>query len=412
MITIRMTGNGAHSEFSSFGGQFQFSSNNNGNGSVWSFQYVGPTTSGHLWATSVAVSTYQLAPDSWGNIATLKFSSPLQVRGPNVYTASSTVPPTNVTANANYRDVYPGQTYEYFGRAANDYFDASFLTTGTAYGYGGDDTMIGNTTAEIFYGGDGNDAIYGSGGADRLFGDAGNDRLFLLPAGGFDTPDATGAVVRGGAGNDFILGSSGGDSRLYGDAGDDTIDGRDGNDTLIGGSGADKLTGGNGTDTASYANAKVGVTASLAAPTTNTGDAAGDTYGGIERLRGSNHGDTLTGDGGNNGLSGLDGDDWLFGGAGVDRLDGGAGADHLTGGDNNDKFVFIGDFGHDVITDYDLGLGSDRIWIDSEYAADFAAIAGHLSQQGDDTLIDFGDASILIENMSASSFNASDFVFI
>ena len=64
---------------------------------------------------------------------------------------------------------------------------------------------------------------------------------------------------------------------LTGDGDANAIDGGAGNDMLIGGAGADTLIGGAGTDTASYATAAAGVTANLAAPASNTGDAAGDT---------------------------------------------------------------------------------------------------------------------------------------
>jgi Ca2+-binding RTX toxin-like protein len=69
----------------------------------------------------------------------------------------------------------------------------------------------------------------------------------------------------------------------------------------------------------SYAQASSGVTANLASPDKNTGDAAGDTYlPSISALIGSRFADSLTGGTGN---------DVLIGGGGADALDGGAGND-------------------------------------------------------------------------------------
>ncbi len=84
-----------------------------------------------------------------------------------------------------------------------------------------------------------------------------------------------------------------------------------------------------------------GLRAVLIAPGGNTGDAAGDTYSGVEDLGGTQFNDVLGGDNGANQLSGgngnddmdgLQGADSLYGGAGNDRLIGGAGGDVLDGG--------------------------------------------------------------------------------
>ena len=59
----------------------------------------------------------------------------------------------------------------------------------------------------------------------------------------------------------------------------------------------------------SYDTASAAVTANLASPNANKGDASGDTYSSIENLRGSNFGDKLTGDNNNNVLEGGSGAD-------------------------------------------------------------------------------------------------------
>ena len=108
------------------------------------------------------------------------------------------------------------------------------------------------------------------------------------------------------------------DNTLVGGAGNDTIEGLGGNDVLIGNQGADVLDGGAGQDTASYVDATTGVTVSLTDPSVNTGEALGDTFISIERLRGSAFDDTLVGNGQDNQLEGGAGADFLDGRGGVD----------------------------------------------------------------------------------------------
>ncbi|MCJ8057228.1 M10 family metallopeptidase C-terminal domain-containing protein [Shinella curvata] len=149
-------------------------------------------------------------------------------------------------------------------------------------------------------------------------------------------------------GNDKLTGSKGND-KLEGGTGKDTLTGSAGADTLMGGAGADKLSGGAGLDTASYADAKAGVTASLTKRSINTGDAKGDVYSSIENLTGSRFADKLIGDGDANRLAGgsgkdvvkgAAGNDKLYGNSGNDKLYGGSGADKLYGGSGADMFVF------------------------------------------------------------------------
>lgn len=149
--------------------------------------------------------------------------------------------------------------------------------------------------------------------------------------------------------------------------GGETLNGGAGDDTLVGGIGADVLNGGGHAtlgDTASYRDSGAAVTASLTSGSGTTGDAAGDTYSGIENLTGSAHNDVLTGDGSANTLIGLAGSDILSGGAGNDILTGGdsndiliggLGMDTLTGGTGADEFVFDNFDLADVIADYEAG---------------------------------------------------------
>ncbi|MCV9966270.1 hypothetical protein OIU34_30815 [Pararhizobium sp. BT-229] len=142
---------------------------------------------------------------------------------------------------------------------------------------------------------------------------------------------SSGETLHGNDGNDIIYGR-GGNDKLYGDLG---------NDTLIGGTGADRLDGSSGVDTASYADATKGVRASFSSPSSNTGDALGDTYFAIENLAGSKFADKLTGNTGNN------------------IITGGVGADGMQGGGGADKFVYatladstVSSTGRDIIYDF------------------------------------------------------------
>ena len=93
----------------------------------------------------------------------------------------------------------------------------------------------------------------------------------------------------------------------------------DGNSSfLVGGAAGDTLNGGDGLDFVSYRTSAIGITASLANPAANTGDAAGDSYFSIEGLAGSQLADQLYGDSGDNVLVGEGGGDFLSGGAGND----------------------------------------------------------------------------------------------
>ena len=255
-------------------------------------------------------------------------------------------------------------------------------------GRGGHDNLLGGIGNDLLFGDAGNDTLNGGSGADILFGGAGADTLdggagedwlrfagaasgvtLSLAAGTGTGGDAAGDTllgienvsgsesgdgltgsnfnnkIEGKGGDDTIAGLSGHDF-LLGDAGNDTIDGGFGNDILRGGEGADALTGGIGNDWAQYNTASAGVTLSLATGGTG-GEVAGDSFSGIEKVRGSDFADDIGGDTARNLILAGNGDDIVTGGGGADVLHGEAGNDTITGGSDGDELW--GGAGADVL---------------------------------------------------------------
>lgn len=259
----------------------------------------------------------------------------------------------------------------------------------------------GTAGADRMLGGAGADTLQGSAGADAMLGGSGIDMADYsaeitgicadLGQPGANTGSAAGDSydgiegVMGGAGNDtltgnaadnVILGGNGAD-QLSGGLGNDRLCGDAGDDWLAGGAGADRLEGGLGLDWADYGQALAGVRADLGMPATNTDEAAGDTYSGIEALAGSGLADLLAGDAGANLLSGRGGNDTLQGGDGNDTLIGGLGADRLEG-----------------------GAGRDR----ASYADATAALRVDLQFQTTNTGEAQGDVLVGVEDVSGSGF--------
>jgi Ca2+-binding RTX toxin-like protein len=127
-----------------------------------------------------------------------------------------------------------------------------------------DDALLGDNTANVFRGLDGNDIMEGLGGGDRLEGGAGVDSLSYQQSTARVVVDLLNNTASGGhatgdsiSGFENLTGSrysdvlSGGndDNRINGGRGADSINGRGGNDTINGGEGNDVLTGGSGFDT-------------------------------------------------------------------------------------------------------------------------------------------------------------------
>lgn len=179
--------------------------------------------------------------------------------------------------------------------------------------------------------------------------------------------------------NDLVNGTASADE-LFGYAGNDTIKGFGSGDLLNGGLGNDKIYGGKGSDVIS---------------------------GGAGR-------DALFGGNGLDDLLGQNGNDRLFGGGGADILNGGKGNDTLHGNKGTDTFVFAGQFGQDVITDFDALALREKIDI-SKVAPirNFKDLDNnHMQQVGRDVVIDdLQGNTITLRNTLLGDLDASDFLF-
>jgi Ca2+-binding RTX toxin-like protein len=212
-----------------------------------------------------------------------------------------------------------------------------------------DDVLTGDSARNLLLPNDGNDQVDGGGANDAA--------AFWFASTGPVTADISSGTASG-EGSDTLTGIEGllgsvafGDvlrgndqtNLLDGDAGDDQLFGEGGNDWLTGGVGNDQIDGGAGDydiadfSTTAFLEVTAAVTVSLEAGTA-TGQGS-DALSGIESIRGSELGDTLTGDAGPNVLFGLGGNDRIFGLAGNDSLDAGQGRDDADGGLGTDQCV-------------------------------------------------------------------------
>lgn len=197
--------------------------------------------------------------------------------------------------------------------------------------------FFGSNFADVLHGGDANEILNGENGDDTVFGYKGDDE------------------IHGGGGNDLLLGGRGNDTLVSG-SGNDTLAGGKGNDIFRAYGTNHEFQGGGGYD-------KVILTRKMNIDLTKSG---GYSFRSIERIDGSEFGDTFKGDnsgnvyfGGNGAddLKGRGGSDILEGGDGDDELDGGNGGDYLNGGDGTDNID--GGAGNDLISG---GRGDDRIF--------------------------------------------------
>ena len=277
------------------------------------FDYINPGNGNDTWVYDAADDVYEYYDDYYGD-------GPF-AGGIDTIDASTATGPVVIDMSA----------YEYRG------FEN---LTGSA----GDDVLTGSSWDNVIEGGAGADFIYGGGVSP--FGDTAS---YAGSASAVTVDLGAGTGTGGDAEGDQLSNIQ----HLLGSQWDDTLTGDLGFNMLEGGAGADQLDGGpppplssGGTpDIASYAGDAAGVTASLADPSLNTGDAAGDSYTNINGLMGSSFDDILFGDDQDNvivdgmffyasnysggGVAPLfgEGDDWIDGGAGDDEIMTGAGND-------------------------------------------------------------------------------------
>jgi Ca2+-binding RTX toxin-like protein len=267
-------------------------------------------------------------------------------------------------------------------------FTALAVDNWTILGLTGNDTLTGNSLADIIEGGVGNDRLFGLGGNDILNGGDGDD--FLDGGNGDDylSGEIGNDTLFGSLGSDFFNGGTGTDVANYGSFGSSIILLPTGS-VLKGGGATDQLFQvetiianagfSNNTIDASGAASPASINVNLGLSTNNLQVVGGPvltfTATNFDDVIGTNQSDTITGDGqanilsgnaGNDIINGGLGNDTLNGGLGNDTLNGGSGIDTLTGAGDTDTFVF--QFGQSTISDFtlpdritDFAIGTDRI---------------------------------------------------
>ena len=263
-------------------------------------------------------------------------------------------------------------------------------------GAAGNDSLAGHAGADSLTGGAGRDTLEGGSGADQIDGGAGFDLASYagsmagvavsLAAGSAAGGDAEGDMLTGVEGligsdhADLLEGDAGANLLLAG-RGDDTLIGGAGDDTLAGGRGADLIQGGDGVDVADYSGSETGVVVNMADGLAGGGDALGDVLIGIEIVQGSHHADHLIGDGADNRLRGGAGADTLVGGGGIDTADY-ATATSAVAVDLAQGTGSAGEAAGDVLSGIERLIGSD--WNDSLTGSDADEV--FLAGMGDDLL--------------------------
>jgi Ca2+-binding RTX toxin-like protein len=185
-------------------------------------------------------------------------------------------------------------------------------------GNGGANVLTGNMADNVLRGNLGNDTIDGGAGEDWSDYSQASGAVQVTLTNG--TGGVTGGFSTGADGNDTLSSIE----RIRGSSFVDVLTGNDLDNFLRGNAGNDTIDGGAGEDWSDYASASGAVQVTLTDGTGivtggfSTGADGNDTLISIERIRGSNFDDTLSGNSANNVLRGNGGNDTIDGGAGRD----------------------------------------------------------------------------------------------
>ncbi|UWQ93170.1 hypothetical protein K3727_10495 [Rhodobacteraceae bacterium M382] len=215
---------------------------------------------------------------------------------------------------------------------------------------------------------------------------------------------------------------------LFGTINADTLIANAGNDTLIGAGGNDTLVGGRGNDIYFVDNAGASIVENAHEGTDHVNASVSFslrdfsqhletlTLTGSGNINGTGNGEnnTITGNAGNNTLNGAWGDDTLSGGGGNDTFRDDAGADRMTGGAGGDTFVFLNNFGQDVVTDFNIAQSGEHIDLSAVVSiVSFIDLSNnHLSQSAGHTIIDAGGGNtITLHGVNINNLTADDFIF-
>ncbi|WP_286829546.1 M10 family metallopeptidase C-terminal domain-containing protein, partial [Kordiimonas sp. UBA4487] len=301
----------------------------------------------------------------------------------------------SIVVSSNHQNI---EAYE--GSAGNDTITGS-NGDDIIGGGDGDDIISGGEGDDTLSGGDGFDTLSGSNCADVI--DLGTGTT----SGGTGSDLITGfEAIAAGNGNDTIIGDDSA-NHLMGEGGDDRLIGGCGDDTLAGGAGADTFVFEadfvrdlvtdftSGDDVIDLS--RMPVTFSSLVITQNGSDAivevpdhgeitlagvtagdltAADFYFGETSLEGTAGDDLIEGLFRDETLDGLAGDDTLMGGEGLDLLLGGAGNDVLDGGAGAD--IIMGGCGDDTVQAFAGASGSDKALEDATHASQVTVADGGL----------------------------------
>ncbi|MEM8686310.1 MAG: calcium-binding protein [Pseudomonadota bacterium] len=201
----------------------------------------------------------------------------------------------------------------------------------------------------------------------------------------------------------LLVGTSG-DDVLRGGHDDDDMQGGEGDDTLVGGYGRDSFDGGSGTDTVDYGYSLQSWQIDLAnGQSILTGTATTEFLASIENAVGGFDSDLLIGS---------DGDNLLNGGGGNDVLSGGLGNDALLGGEGIDTFVFVDNFGVDVILDFYAHPSGEKVDLSAvSEITDFDDLKNNhlVTEEGSAVIVD-GQNKIVLKNVQVSDLDVDNFV--